>query len=145
MPDNLRKVARDHYVSVLMGQTAAEDRVTTKRQRSQDPDKMPAITILTGNSDAEPFAMGSPPPLSHEVELVVQLFAVGSDIDDQLDDLAAEVNPLIINNPPAFAQSIDFAGLEVVADTSGDRTGGSMPLKYALVYKTPGDDFTRSR
>lgn len=144
MADNLRKQARDHVVGVLLGNTTAGGRVTTKRQRSQDPDKMPAISVMTGDGVSDVLAMGNPPSLSHDVEVVVQCFAVGADIDDLLDALAVEVHGQVMANPPSFAVSFDLQNTNVIVDTSTDRTGGSAALVYSLVYHTPGDDLTRS-
>jgi len=142
MSDNIRKQIRDHYLTVLSGNTVAGTRVTTKRQRSQDQDRMPAISIITGDAVVDVLAMGNPPPLTHDLEVVFQCFSIGIDIDDQLDAISAEVHALVVSNVPGFVISFDLQNTNTAVDLSADRTGGSIALTYSLVYHTPGNDLT---
>ena len=143
MSDNFRKQVRDAFVQILINAgTAAGDQVTAKRVRAHDPKNLPALQVVTGASDVEVFAMGSPSKLKHDLEISVICKAVGDDAEDDVDALAVEVHAALATNEPAFLLALDLTGTDISIEQATDKTFAAHILEYSVSYLTRGDDLT---
>lgn len=95
-----RKVVRDALAVMLVGQTDAGDRVYSNRSRPQSIAKLPAIGIYNAGDTATMFDE-SPRRYRRRLNIAVDIYLKdtgGSDIDDQLDDLADQVEQAIFKD-----------------------------------------------
>ncbi len=137
-----RKIIRAAIALALSGNTAALAEVSTNRQNPYRTEKLPAIDIFSASDDVEDDST-APRELEHSylVEVRGTVKAAGT-IDDDMDDLAEEIEEVMHRDPyfdGACADSI-LTSTTFEFDASGDRDIATISLIYNFTYRTDAPD-----
>ncbi|NDY41253.1 hypothetical protein G3N55_00110 [Dissulfurirhabdus thermomarina] len=145
-----RKLIRDAVVQLLAaGATAAGSRVWPGRYRRLSPQELPALLVYCRQDEAGRRIADAPRLYGRELRLVVAAVVAGTGaLDDQLDDLAREVEVLLENNETLGGLCLDlvYAGTRLEVDADVDPPVGQAEIEWLVTYeddlKTPvADDF----
>lgn len=153
-----RKAIRKHVADLLRGHTIAGDRVTTNRSDRPWAKEVPALVVFTRREEDRLFNQ-SPRRLEREARVAVALFVETTDpggfpIDDQIDDLAQQVEDQLNRNIalPKLQPTLDAAGIGINPTKSGlesvdmedgadgQKLYGSAVLTYLFTYYTTAHD-----
>ena len=141
---SLRKIVRHTLRDRLIAaETSAGDRVETNRSSRVWRGRMPAIVIYTSNDPAENFDAA---PLSYEstLRVAVELWTTKPDeeeaddaLDDLIDEVEAELLPLIPSIVKAIGGNVEksgYEGVEIDVDADGNRILAGARCTYRFVY-----------
>lgn len=107
------------------------DSVYSHRVTGLDDDHLPAAVVFIDGGEAEHEHDGD----LHTVDLIIQLYDKDPlNIDDKLDDLDEQVNPLINSNPTlnGLVDSIELASYDFNEDEQ--QALGMLELKYTVKF-----------
>jgi hypothetical protein len=139
---NRRREIRAAIATALLNQTAAEARVYSSRTNTLTEDELPAIVVLSRSeniaADGYP-ASGWNSSLRRNAAIVVEgIVQALEDVDDQLDDLAAEIEdvlePFII--PGLESAELRLTDAEIDVNYEGSLPIGAVRLTYQVTYQT---------
>jgi len=106
--------------------------------------ELPAGVIGTGTDQAEPFAKGPPPQELRTVALSIVLVAEGASetVDDDLDALRAQVEPLVPTALAGIARHVRHTGsdLDMGMDEDGERWLAFLALAWEVEIVTAVGD-----
>ncbi len=151
-----RKLIRHAVVALLTGATAAGARVQGTRVDPHRGTQLPALSVYTLN-DPVTEDVSADAERTHELELEIAGWVAHSDaipVDDAMDDLAEEVEAVMLTSPylGGAAGDVRLLGttMEVREDNGrSDPLIGIIVLTYAVTYRVdlvaaaPTDDFLR--
>jgi hypothetical protein len=96
---HVRQQIREALKVVLTGLPITQDRVYVNRVDPILKGTVPALTIRTGNDEKiEVLIMAKPALVKRQVDVFITAYAVGDEVDDQLDDICIEVESAIASN-----------------------------------------------
>lgn len=137
-----RQAIRDEIVARLIAaDTAAEGRVVKSRSSPLKLDQLPMISVY---NEIEPIREGSEKG-SDGLERLFEVTIVGwthassdSDVDDDLDDLALEIEAAIDADPTLDrnSSSAHLVNTQFGIDMKGERPMGAVSLTYLCRYFT---------
>lgn len=134
----IRKQIRHAIADVLRGNTLAGENVFASRTRKISEKLLPAILVYTREESFEVFNAS---PLEWKRTLTVGIEIVAradEDLDDQLDDIAGEVERIMSENQTLDCLASDVAPsrIEIQLTADGDNQHGACILTYDIVYYT---------
>lgn len=136
-----RQQIRDAFVTALTGATAAGSTVFKTRIYKLQEGEYPALVIYTLSEDAEVDALGGKLLRTLRVAVDIAVKGASDTLDDDLDDLAAEVEVAIEGNT-ALNALVLFQTLDATAITlsgEGNERAVGMVLSFVVQYRTnPG-------
>jgi hypothetical protein len=141
-----RKLIREAVRAQLAAAgTSAEARVFKARVLPLDQDlELPALTVYGKDEDVDPDSKSTAPrELARTLKLAIEgSIAVTEDLDDRLDDLAAEIEAAVDKDPTFGRTASDaiLSGTLIGMDTSGDQPIGVVILTYSVTYYTQAPD-----
>ncbi len=135
-----RTLVRNAVVAQLMGETAAEDRVTKSRIEPNAQAQLPAISVYS-NDETSKDGESSPRELERKVDVEVVGWvraATGESIDDVLDDLALEIETAMDSDRYLGATAGDsvLVSTKVGLANTGDRPMGAVVMTYRVTYRS---------
>ncbi len=140
-----RQIIREAVHAVLLGNTSAGTQVSKNRQRPYRTAQLPAIDLMNADDavDSE-SANTAPKELLHTYSLDVRVrVAVTDAVDDAMDALAEEIEPLMHADPffggAAGEKGSSLTGTSFDFDTEGEFDIGLMTLSYDFKYYTQAD------
>jgi len=141
--DHLRKQIRDQVVTALTGLTTTGARCTGSSVWPTEKGVLPALRIYTRRESAEisvPDSVGEK-SYQRDLDLVVEGRADGTDFDDQLDQIALEVEGALEADVTlgGLAWDIELTSTEVDM-ARGDKPIGSIELTYRVRYHATAAD-----
>ncbi len=98
--------------------------------------ELPAILIYVRNETAVRRALNSRQSLRN-LNLVIEAYAEANDaVDDQLDDLATQIENIISANPSLTATALGavLTETEITLDDSGEKLLGKLTLNFEVQY-----------
>lgn len=138
-----RKLIRQVVAATLVNATAATDRVFTTRMNPVRMPELPALCIYSEDERVTPDSQKTfPRELERRLEIVVEGYVGLTDqIDDELDDLAEQVEKLMHADPTFSAQTGEaVVGDSVMTSTiftfkdEGNRPFGAFRMVYEFTY-----------
>lgn len=122
--------------------TSAETRVFKAREIPFDEDlELPAITIYGKSEEIDPQSRQTAPrELARTLKLAIEVAAAATEnLDDVLDDLAAEIEAAVAKDPTFGGTASDafLADTVIGISEAGDQTIGVVILTYSVTYYTP--------
>jgi len=139
---HVRKSIRDEIVTLVTGLTLTGSRVFPGRVYPLASGKLPGVLVYTQNEASNIDSMGRNRRLERELDVVVEVYAQGTDtIDDSLDAICVEVEEAIGAATLTNAKDIYLTATDIeVEGGEGDKVVGAARLTYRAIYRTsPGD------
>ena len=114
-------------------------RVDTSRVHRYPVYRLPAINVLTAREEATEDATRQSEYREVDVEVAIRVKG-GSALDDQLDQIALELEAVLLAAPrPDNVLTVAYARTDVAQDDSSDQPTGLMQITYSVLYRvTPG-------
>ena len=98
---------------------------------------LPGLCIYTQNEDVSIDAMGATRTVGRDLELIVEGYATGSNLDDTLDQIGKEVETALAGdigfNSLAVASSLP--GVEINYSGDGEKQTGVIKHTYSVYYR----------
>lgn len=125
----------------LNGLPTTADRVLLGRFRALAADHLPTLLVYTDDEETRRTSMGSPARQERPVTLLVEIRAKGvdsADLQDLLDQVAAEVEPRILDNPTfgGLATDTELFKTRTRLEDRGERIDGGLRLEFRVTYET---------
>lgn len=146
MPDHARKQVRDAAVADLTGLTTTGARVFTSRVAPLTAAEMPGLKIMLREESSDFDAMGK---LARTGRLIVEGWLQGGDdIEDDLDQVAAEVEAAIYGSTPMLGGLLQNIGAPITSidlpepEKNAARRTGVIRMMFPVVYRTATTDPT---
>lgn len=133
---NSRKAIRDALVTMLSGETEAGTNVYANRETGLWQSELPAILVYTEQESAEPRDLSSRKYI-RTLQLRVELKAeANSTVDDDLDDLAEEVEDIIDADQSITGTVLStvLTNTELSVDADGEKEIGVCILNFECKY-----------
>lgn len=110
--------------------------------------ELPAISIVTNQENAGQVVMrtiGSD-PIDVDLRLIVSLYVRGDSSVLQADNICAEIQKIIYQNPKwdGLAKCTDYVGFTQDLLREGDGTHAAITLEFNINYVASASDFTTS-
>lgn len=137
-----RQQVREAAVSDLTGLTITGNNVYTGRVAKLAAANLPSLKILLREEDGDLAAQAFGTVLRRGRLIVEGRLQAGDDIEDKLDDLAAEVEGAIYGNTPALDALLQNIGAPItVVDVEEPEEGvakriGVIRMLFAVEYRT---------
>ncbi len=147
MPDHARKLVREAAKADLTGLPTTGVNVFTSRVSPLLTTEMPGMFIMLRDErgDLEEQALGM---LARTGQLVIEAWRQGADgLEDELDEIAAEVEAKIYGNTPTLAALLMNIGapitqIEIPSGDDNSRRTGIIRILFPVVYRTAISDPT---
>ncbi|WP_417550120.1 hypothetical protein [Methylophaga sp.] len=139
---HVRQQIREALKAVLKGLPITQDRVFVNRVDPILKGTVPALTIRTGNDQkTEVITMGKPALVARQVDVFVTAYAVGDEVDDQLDDICIEVEKTIASNSTlsGLVKNIEYMESEHDLERS-EKLKGIRENGFQCIYFIQEDD-----
>lgn len=133
---NNRKNIRDAVVTMLSGNTAAGTNVYANRETRLWQSELPAILVYTRDESAESRDLSGRQSI-RTLDLVIEIKAEANDtIDDDLDDLATEVEDIISADRSLTGTAIAavYKGTTLALDSDSEIEKGVATITYETKY-----------
>ena len=137
-----RQIIREAVYAALFEKTSVGSKVAKNRQRPYRNRELPAIDIVNVDDDVDPESWNSAPKeLAHTYVLgILVRVSVTDAVDDVMDSLAKEIEPLMHADPyfdgAAGGRGSMLKGTTFDFDTEGEYDIGLMTLRYDFEYQT---------
>jgi hypothetical protein len=134
-----RQRIREAATAQLTGLTAAYDHVYAARVHPLSPAGLPAILVFTNQEQVISESEFAPREQRRTLELVIEAYArLSADVDDQLDQIAAEVETAIAGDVTLGGTARDCELISINTDLfgEGDQFMGLLTLTYHVLYFT---------
>lgn len=138
MSDHLRKQIRKAAVGVLTGLATTGDRIFESRVYPLDRAKLPGLLVYTTTEDSG--REDSPNELMRDVVLlVVGVVRISENVEDELDDVAMEVEIALDGLGLAGLAKI-YHGIQGTVSTmegdDADKPHGAIAMEFLYTYRT---------
>lgn len=133
---NNRKAIREAVKAILSGNTSVGSNVYTSRNEPLWESELPAILVSTGDEEATPRD-NSGRQYIRTLTLTIEIKAEGNaTVDDDLDDLANEVETIIVANNSLNATAIaaKYKSTSKTLDAESETEKGVATLTYEVQY-----------
>lgn len=142
-----RKLIRHAVAALLLGKTAAGDRVTRTRVEPNKKHELPAISVYTPNEPVTEGGTSAPRELTRELKVEITAWAAhtaASPADDALDDLAEQIEAAMdaeryIDNLVADSV-LEDTEFTMLNEGGADPLTGAITLTYSVTYRTQPAD-----
>lgn len=134
-----RETVRDAIVSAVTGLTTTGSRVYRSRVYSLAADKLPGLVVYCRSETSEPeLVVGIPRKLVRVAQFVIEGYArATADVDETLDDIAAEVETAIGGSQLSnAARDCTLTGTDIDFADGGDVPLGIIRMTFAVTYRT---------
>ena len=132
-----RKLIRHAVKDLLIDNTSAGPNVYPNRETNLWESELPAILIYTKDEpEAQPRAVNSQQYI-RKLTLFIEIKTLATEtVDDDLDDLAEEVESIIRANPNlnSTATSVQYKGTEIILDATSETEKGVAILTFEVQY-----------
>lgn len=132
-----RTQIRQAVVALLMGNTAAGNRVYSSRVHPLDDPKLPALLVFTPQESMGNPTMQRPRTQQRTLQLMIEGYVKArGDIDAEADALALEVEQIIAADP-TFGGRVKDAMLDTTATQlsgDGEKPVAVITLTFAVLY-----------
>lgn len=136
---HVRKQIRDYFASQLSGETAAGTRVFASRIYPIATDKLPAVLVYASTEESEETAFSKSRVQDRTVGVVVEGYVKAkTTFDDDLDNLARQVEETILDDPSlgGLAKDTTLATTEAEYSGDGETPVGTIRLTFQVNYRT---------
>lgn len=133
---HVRQQIREALKAVLTGLPNTQDKVYVNRVDPIEKGTVPALSIRTGADEkVETIIMAKPALVMRQVDVFVTAYAVGADVDDQLDDVSSDVEKAVANNHTlsGLVKNIEYMESDDVIERS-ERLKGVREIGFQCVY-----------
>ncbi len=121
---------------ILAGSTSAGSRVFNSQLTPLWDTEFPAISVYARDEESSPLGI-SPTPLLRKLKITIEIRAQNnSDLDEELDDVALEVENLMIANPSigGLVRALGLINTELSSEPQGEKAIGVSRLTYEVHY-----------
>lgn len=142
-----RENIRDALVSAVTNLTTTGSRVYRSRVYPLAADKLPGLVVYCRSETSErEVLIGLPTRLVRVAQFVVEGYArATADVDETLDDIAAEVEAAIGGSQfTAAARDCTLTSTEIDFSDGGEQPLGIIRLTFAVTYRTSETNPTAS-
>jgi hypothetical protein len=135
---HVREQIRDEIATLITGLTTTGARVYMTRVMPMDDSALPGLTISTG---PEEISTEAGQRISRVQERMLDVIISGFDklsagVDDQLDDIAAEVETAIFGATLTKCSYIDLANIETSVEAGAELPVGRITMTFRAHYLT---------
>ena len=134
-----RQQIREELLTVLTGSTTAEDRVYSNRMQNMSEPELPAILIYTKEESAEREGTGRPAKQRRELSVAIELYVSSStsNLDDEIDNLASEIEQILGTNYTLNNNCIDvkYSGINISVSNAGEKPIAVAEMDYTITYR----------
>lgn len=133
---NNRQAIRTAVMTLLMGNTSADQNVYANRETKLWTSELPAVLIHTSHEPVVPEGM-SGRRYARTLQLVIKIRVQATQtVDDDLDSLAGEVETIIDANPGlgGTVQATIQTGTEIIVDSGGEEDIATATLTFECKY-----------
>lgn len=132
MADHCRKQIRRTLVDYLSANVVITKSVEASRVHPLDADPLPALIVSTPDEDNDIF--NKIDDTMRTLSVKVEGYAIGPDVEDTLDDIAAEVEPLIRPGVPEWVKEVKLTTTEIEMSGEAVNVSGLIRLMFNIVY-----------
>lgn len=139
MADHVRKQIRDYVASALTGLPTTGSNVYSGRVYRLADENLPALLVFTNREQSQPDTMAADGDIERVMDLEIEGYAkVGADLDDVLDQIAAEVEAVMgaDRNLGSLAEDSFLDRSDITLQGDGDNSAGVLQLTYRVAYRT---------
>ena len=140
MPNHVRQQIRDAALALLKNNTTAGSYVRLADAIATDQQDLPAIVIYTKEEQAglEEATMGATRSQQRELQLIIEIQARGTNVQNSLDAIAAQVEPLMSADRTigGLAKDSWLDDSSSDFDGDGDQFIATLALLYQVDYRT---------
>lgn len=142
MSDHVRKQIRNAVKEALQGLGTIGSRVFISRVYPLSQAKLPGLLVFTPSEDSghEDSAMGAPIESMRDMTLQVHgIVAISENLEDEMDDIALEVERALDNLGDADVAKIYHGIQGTVTTLSGDEAEtphGAIAMEFLYTYRT---------
>lgn len=140
---HVRQQIRNLFLTRLLDNTGADDRVYTSRVYPIAKFNSPAIIIYSTTETAEAATIGNPGSTIRELTVNVEIYIKGVlNLDNDLDAIAAQVEKLLTSECGFIGNisAINYDGFETEYNGEGDNAFLVGTLEYSVTYWVNNDD-----
>ena len=140
---HVRQQIRNLFLTRLLDNTGADDRVYTSRVYPIAKFNSPAIIIYSTTETAEAATIGNPGSTIRELTVNVEIYIKGVlNLDNDLDAIAAQVEKLLITECGFVGNisAINYDGFNTEYNGEGDNAFLVGTLEYSVTYWVNNDD-----
>jgi hypothetical protein len=134
MADHCRKQIRDAIVAglalnLIPGTVAIVD---SARVNPFAGEVLPALLVVTAGETIRQINKAQDG--ARTLKTVLEIYAMGADVQDACDLIAKTVEPLILQTLPIWVKSIDPTGMALELSGDAYQPAGVMRIEYDIVY-----------
>ena len=98
---------------------------------------LPGLCIYTQNEEVSIDAMGATRTVGRDLELIVEGYATGSNLDDTLDQIGKEVETALAGDIGfnSLAVESSLTGVEINYSGDGEKQTGVIKHTYSVYYR----------
>ena len=98
---------------------------------------LPGLCIFTQSEDVSIDTMGSPRTVSRVLDLIIEGYATGSNLDDTLDQIGKEVETALAGDIGLNSLAMDsyLSAVEINYSGDGEKQTGVIKHTYSVIYR----------
>ena len=134
-----RTTIRQAFVAILKGNTTAGNNVFDSRLYNMSEQSLPAIIIFSNSEEVITATLSPPRCQNRTVKITVECYAkASSQVNVIIDELAAEIEQLIITNPilPKICKDCRLESTDINLNSDGDQPVAVASLVFSVSYRT---------
>ena len=134
---HLRQQIREQVATTLTGLTTTGTDVFQSRIYPMEQANLPGLIIYTVSEATEPLAIsGDVVRVRARMNMAIEAYAMGADIDDTFDTIAKEVQVAMAGDRSINSLAVDSLLTETSIDFVGDgeKPAGYITLNYVVEY-----------
>ena len=137
MANHLRRQIRERVASTLTGLTTTGSNVFQSRIYPMKSAVLPGLCIFTQSEDVSIDTMGSPRTVSRVLDLIIERYATGSNLDDTLDQIGKEVETALAGDIGLNSLAMDsyLSAVEINYSGDGEKPTGVIKQTYSVIYR----------
>lgn len=138
-----RELIRKAIATAVTGLTTTGADVFTSRLYPYEDDDLPNLSVYVARDpetvEDEDDVMGSYQIRVLPVEIVARVKAT-TELDDQLDDICAEVETALVGSATvkALVKSLRLVSTEIDMDNEGEKPVGAARMEWEVIYRVNG-------
>ena len=137
MANHLRRQIRERCASTLSGLSTTGTKVFQSRIYPMESAGLPGLCIYTQNEDVSIDAIGATRRVGRDLELIVEGYATGSNLDDTLDQIGKEVETALAGDIGfnSLAVESSLTGVEINYSGDGEKPTGVIKHTHSVYYR----------
>jgi hypothetical protein len=134
---HLRQQIREEIATTLTGLTTTGDNVFMSRVYPMEQAKLPGIIIYTVSEQTSVLTIGEMRTMESMLTVAVEVYAMGANIDDSLDEVCLESQIALANNRTlsSLAKDIQLDSTQITFAQESEAPAGYATMNWSVFYQ----------